>query len=338
MILITFKELIDNNMAAFISIIVAAAILLICLIILLVLKHKNKQKQAMDSDELLVLETLKENNREVEDKEETKTEVEESQPEENKEEPKETTVQKKKQPTKKVEPEKKTLRGRYEVLFDGEKYYYLLKASNGEVLIQSELYASKDSVLQAIEAVKRNIETGRVVISEDKRGKYQFSLIAGNNRKLVMSANYSSEQGALKASDSFKRFAGNSVVEEVKEASSVRELINPVYTDKKGGKLGVVLDGEQYFYILKASNGAILLRSDGYKTADLANNGLNTFKEAMENGKFYLEKDKKGYYQFKIYSQSGRIVAAGESYSNKANALSALNSLCSFFKSANPIE
>ena len=43
--------------------------------------------------------------------------------------------------------------GKYEVYSDGTSFYYNLKASNGEVLIKSEAYASKESVLSAIESM-----------------------------------------------------------------------------------------------------------------------------------------------------------------------------------------
>ena len=100
--------------------------------------------------------------------------------------------------------EKKTrvVYGKYEVFFDGKEYFYTLKASNGELLITSENYTTKETVLAAIEAVKRNVEVGTISIAEDKRGLFQFYLTAKNHRTLVMSANYPTEKRAIAASES----------------------------------------------------------------------------------------------------------------------------------------
>ena len=60
----------------------------------------------------------------------------------------------KKEPEKK-EPTKKTggrYNGKFEVFQVGDGFQYNLKASNGEILVASELYTTKDGVMKAIEA------------------------------------------------------------------------------------------------------------------------------------------------------------------------------------------
>ena len=240
----------------------------------------------------------------------------------------------------KEEKAKRTVFGKYEIYFDGAKYFYQLKASNGEILVVSELYTSKDGVYNAIDAVKRNVVDGRVVVGSDKRGLYQFTLLAKNHRKLVMSANYPTEKGAINASESFKRFAHDAKVYEIDEqATNMKEEIQVDRSvNKKGGKIGIVNENNRFYYQLKASNGEVLICSDGYKTNDLATNALETFKEAIKSGSFFIEKDKRGMYQFKIYSGSGRLIVAGETYPSKQNAINACNSMMSFVKYATPLE
>ena len=244
--------------------------------------------------------------------------------------------------TEEAEAEKKsrTLMGKYEIYFDGSRYFYKLKASNGEVLITSETYASKENVYNAIEAVKRSISDGRVLVAPDKHGLYQFALLAKNHRKVAMSANYPSEKGAIRASESFKRFAANANIEEIKEpVESLKEEIKfDDIVDKKGGKIGVVKGNDVYYYQLVASNGVVLINSDNYSTAELANSGLETFKESMNSGRFFIERDKRDMYQFKVYTQGGRLIVASETYSTKANAISACKSVLSFVKLAQPLE
>ena len=252
------------------------------------------------------------------------------------------TVEKKKEEGKEMTKEKavaKTPRvvyGKYEVYTDGTSYYYNLKASNGEVLIKSEAYAKKESVLSAIEAIKRNISVGSIVIREDKHGLFQFVLVAKNHRTLVMSANYATEARAKSASQSFVRFAETAPIVELTDVVETdKELIDTSSAvDKKGGKVGVLFDGEGYYYFLKASNGEVLVHSTSYKSESSALSALERFKEAVNTGKFYVEKDKRDNYQFKLFSSVGRIVGVGQIYSNKAVAISSAMSVRSFINLA----
>lgn len=230
--------------------------------------------------------------------------------------------------------------GKYEVLYDGSNYFYTLKASNGEILITSESYASKDSVLSAIDAIKRNIEVGTINIRSDKHGLYQFVLIAKNRRTLVHSANYPTEKRALAAAESFKRFGRTSpIVEKNDIVDSIKEeIIIDRVSDKQGGRLGVLNENGQYYFLLKASNGEILVHSTNYKTYLSAESAMLRFKEATLTGKFYVLKDKRGFYQFKLFSSNGRIVGVGEIYPTKNQAISSANSVCSFIKLAIPFE
>ena len=240
-----------------------------------------------------------------------------------------------------IEEPKKTrvVNGKYEIFYDGKEYFYTLKASNGELLVTSEHYTTKETVLSAIEAVKRNVEVGTISIAEDKRGLFQFYLTAKNHRTLIMSANYPTEKRALAASESFKRFAASSpVVEEIQEVESTREEIVINTTNKKGGKIGILKEDGGYVYVLKASNGELLVHSDVYRTYDSAENALTNFREAIKSGKFYVVRDKRDYFQFKLYSSTGRIVEVGETYQSKQQAISSANSVCSFVEMATIIE
>ncbi len=239
-------------------------------------------------------------------------------------------------------PEKKTrvVNGKYEVYSDGTSYFYTLKASNGEILIKSEAYASKETVLAAIEAIKRNVEVGTITVRKDKHDLYQFVLTAKNYRTLVMSANYATEKGATSASESFKRFAATSPVVEIAEVveSSKEEVQLDEVVDKKGGKLGIISSEEGYYYFLKASNGEVLVRSDYFKTEVSVQSALERFKEAVVSGKFYLEKDKRDNYQFKLFGANGRLVCVGQIYGTKSLALANINSVASFIKLATLVE
>ena len=355
-----FKE----NPIVLYAVIGGVAVLVLLVVVLVVAKKANKGKNEEEQvvEEVAVAEEAPKTEEPVaeeapveEVKEETAIEVvEEPMVEETS--PKKTTKKRTKKveepvaeeaPVEEVKEEtpvetKKTrvVYGKYEVYTDGTSYYYNLKASNGELLIKSEAYASKDSVLLAIEAIKRNIEVGTISVREDKHGLYQFVLTAKNHRILVMSANYSTEKRAQSASESFKRFAATSPVVEIEEiVESNKDEVKPEdVVDKKGGRLGVLSNENGYYYVLKASNGEVLVTSDYFKLETSALNAMARFKEAVVNGKFYIEKDKRGNYQFKLLASNGRIVCVGQIYASKALAIASVNSVCSFVKLALPFE
>lgn len=231
--------------------------------------------------------------------------------------------------------------GKYEVYQDVDGYCYRLKASNGEVLVVSETYTTRDGVIKAIEAVKKNIETGKVTVFVDKRGKFQFKLTSKNYRVLVLSANYSTEKGATRASESFKKFALKADVVDVELSAQDANTSTPieiVVDEKQGGKFTVEKFNKEYSWDLKASNGQILCQAEGYTSKKGCLDSIETFKKNVETGTFKCIKDKNNRYFFKLYSSAGRVSAIGESYPTKDSAESAANSVVNFYKSAEIVE
>ena len=243
-----------------------------------------------------------------------------------------------KKPVEKVEEpvvETKTSRiaiGKYEVFPVNDVFLYRLKASNGEIMVTSEIYKTSKGAVSAIETVKKNVETGTLQVYEDKHGLYQFKLFAANKRLLVVSANYTSEASCTNAANSFKRFATISPVVILEEDIDhlMEEISIDALADKKGGKLTINAVNDEYDFKLLASNGVVLCTSSECKTKVAVLNSINSVKEAIKNGKFFVVKDKMGTFQFKLYSALGRCVLVGEAYKNKAQAISAANSVASF--------
>lgn len=48
------------------------------------------------------------------------------------------------------------------LLTGGQKYYFVLKASNGEVIATSEMYSSKQAAQNGIESVRSNASTSEI--------------------------------------------------------------------------------------------------------------------------------------------------------------------------------
>ena len=249
---------------------------------------------------------------------------------------------KKTEETEVTQPKGRTYNGKYEIYPSGDGYQYRLKASNGEVLIVSEVYASREGVIKAIDAVKRNVETGEIRIIEDKHGKFKFKLTSRNYRVLALGSNYSTEKSAVRASESFKKFAVKADIVEI-EAPQEVELASTVVEigqreDKNGGKYVYEKFNGEYSWDLKATNGQILCQAEGYTSKIGVLNSIETFKRNVELGSFKIIKDKSDHYHFNLYSPSGRVVAIGETYASKQLAESAVNSVVSFYKNAEIIE
>jgi uncharacterized protein YegP (UPF0339 family) len=77
---------------------------------------------------------------------------------------------------------------------NGEKYRFNLKAANGEVVLVSESYESKESALNGIESVKENARhDDRFERKNSKRSEPYFVLKAANGQVIGISEMYSSE-------------------------------------------------------------------------------------------------------------------------------------------------
>ena len=226
--------------------------------------------------------------------------------------------------------------GKYEIYQENNYYRYRLKASNGEILFVSEMYASRLTVLKSIDAIKRNITAGKTQIIVDKKKNYKFKLVAANHRVLAISANYPSEKGAQSALDSFKRFAITDDIVDIELPaeevdSQLVEITKIKEEDKKGGKFVIRKDlNAEYSWELKANNGEILCQQAGYSSKNSVENAIAAFKENVNTGKFYLSKDKNNNYQFKLYSLSGRLASVGESYDSSNAVFSVVTSILNF--------
>lgn len=227
--------------------------------------------------------------------------------------------------------------GKFEVYQVGDIFRYNLKASNGEILVESELYSSKDGALSAIETLQNSLESCEFKVSKDKKGLYQFKVLAGNHRILVTSANYTSESNANNAIESFKRFVVDANIVELEEEYNNFQVCELDEKDpKQGGKIQLFFEEEEsdYFFKVIANNGSVLCTSEDYTTKQGALNGIETLKSAINEGKFYISRDKNDNYQFRLYSSANRLIAVGETYGSKQQAKSSANSLVNFIEEA----
>jgi uncharacterized protein YegP (UPF0339 family) len=99
-----------------------------------------------------------------------------------------------------------------------DKFYFNLKASNGSIILTSEMYEAKASAIQGIESVKTNSgQDGQYDRKTSTNGKPYFNLKAANGEVIGASEMYESEVSRDHGIESVKaNAAGAAVVDQTK--------------------------------------------------------------------------------------------------------------------------
>jgi len=114
---------------------------------------------------------------------------------------------------------------------------------------------------------------GKFVVREVNSG-IKFDLKASNGQVIASSEVYSSKASCLKGIESVRK---NSTIANLEDQTveGFQTVINPkfeIYLDKSG----------EYRFRLKARNGEIIATSEGYKTLDSCNNGIDSVRKNAE--------------------------------------------------------
>ena len=94
--------------------------------------------------------------------------------------------------------------------------FFRLKASNGQIILASEMYNAKESALNGIESVRKNspiAEHYSKLTSKD--GSFYFTLKAANSQVIGNSEMYESEKSRDEGIDSVMRNAPDATLVEV---------------------------------------------------------------------------------------------------------------------------
>jgi hypothetical protein len=91
---------------------------------------------------------------------------------------------------------------------NNEKFYFRLKAGNGQIILSSQAYANKASAKNGVESVQKHAEDdGNYERKEAANGKMHFSLKARNGQIIGSSQMYASPASMEKGIESVKRTA-----------------------------------------------------------------------------------------------------------------------------------
>lgn len=104
----------------------------------------------------------------------------------------------------------------FELKKKGDQYHFVLKAGNGQVILSSQMYASKASALNGIESVQKNCGNDKCwETNTAKNGKFYFNLKSTNNQIIGTSQMYAGESGMKNGMESVKKNAPGAGVKEV---------------------------------------------------------------------------------------------------------------------------
>lgn len=88
------------------------------------------------------------------------------------------------------------------------KFHFVLKAGNGEVILQSQTYGALADARNGVESVRRNAaDEARFQKLESKRGEPYFTLTATNGQVIGTSEMYTATSGRDNGIDSVRRNA-----------------------------------------------------------------------------------------------------------------------------------
>ena len=282
-----------------------------------------------------------------EEKSETENTSAQAVKEEPKEEPKaKTTSAKKTEKTSKKAtpkasetPEKpaRKMTGKWviECKREGE-YVAKLVASNGEVMLNSEIYSTPAGARSGINTIINGVVNGNFVIYRDKSGDYYFKLKSANNKLLCAGEIYKTKDGCVSAVESVKRIAESAVlVEGVSERNHYIDytpikLTEQALSGAKGKWKVEQTENGGYLARLYANNGQLMLATEEVSKKATALNAIESVKKNASEGNFIIDKDKFGSFYYKLRNSQKTVICIGESYDSLDACISALESVRKF--------
>lgn len=235
--------------------------------------------------------------------------------------------------------------GKYEVFPEAGFFKYRLKANNGETLLVSNGYKTRDGAKNGIATLKKNLNTAVFRIKVDKNGYAQFLVFTSNESRLIVSGEiYQNEALANSALESVKKFGkARRIVDldEIPEAE-IREwkIELPPATPNPNGKFEIYIDesSKKWKGRLLANNGVIIMVTANYSSKNAVLNAFENIKTKVAGNSLSISRDKMGRYQYRVYSDNGAVMVMGETYPSYDSALSSATSVSKFIADAKVID
>jgi hypothetical protein len=247
-----------------------------------------------------------------------------------------------------------------------QDFYFRLRAQNGEILLASEGYQSKQGAKEAVQTVRR-LASGGGFFEHDisKNDLYYFRLVAGNNETVAMSELFHTESARDASIRSVVSIADTAPVEDTTLQRTIALPPLPA-PDVAGARSAAVPAAEalaseagespvpnpkfqifegldnQYYFRLRAQNGEIILQSEGYTTKSGAQLGVGSVqRHGDERNNYELRGAKDGSCYFVLRADNGilpgQVIGVSEMYASHAAAEGGIASVVAVAPTA-PIE
>jgi len=205
--------------------------------------------------------------------------------------------------------------GRFETFTgrDGKTYFHLL-AANGQKVLHSQGYVSKQGASKGVETVRFNGQfADSFQLKQARDGQWYFNLLAGNWEIIGTSELYATKSSA-------ERGLANvvSLVQGANLGAAARRATFQVFRG---------LDGQYYFH-LRAGNGEIVLQSQGYSRRTSAVNGTASVRSHGTSVARYQVRDAAdGQAYFVLVAVNGQVIGVSETYATRSNAERAVSAV-----------
>lgn len=235
--------------------------------------------------------------------------------------------------------------GKYEVFPEAGFYKYRLKANNGEILLVSSSYKTREGAHNGIATLRKNVKDGSKRVVTDKNGFSQFRISTANDGRLVVAGEIYptllSAQNALASVEKFYKTHKEIDLDEIPE-TEVREwkVELPPVNPTSNGKVEIFVDenSKKWQGRLLASNGVLLFTTTTYSSKNAVTKAIENIKTKALAGSILISRDKQNRYQFRVFSDNGAVLVMGETYPSKDSAISAASSVRNFIENAKLID
>ena len=109
---------------------------------------------------------------------------------------------------------KDAYRGKWLIVKVEDDYQAKLQASNGEIILVTERYASASSVNSAIDNIKKNAADANFVIDKDKNNRFFYRLRNDLNATLAIGETYENKASCANSIESVRRFSATAEIVE----------------------------------------------------------------------------------------------------------------------------
>jgi uncharacterized protein YegP (UPF0339 family) len=192
---------------------------------------------------------------------------------------------------------------------DGQFYFHLV-AKNGEIVLRSEGYGSKQSAENGAQSVLQNAQAESAFELRDaQNGEAYFVIKAANHEVIGVSETYVSRSNAQRAAATVRGL--------------VTELVNARPSPaKREGRFETFTGADRLSYFhLRAGNGQVVLQSQGYQTLASAKKGVTAVRSnAVDAAQFSVLEGSNGQFYFRLKARNNEIIARSEMYATKQNA------------------